>query len=78
MSETFQTIPECQKGQFNICEAYLSMDFTTQLVSYSFTTADANEMNTENSSSIRTDLVADQGSAWDGTIPSHPMGKKFL
>ncbi len=55
MSDKFQKIPQCTIGQFQICEAYLSIDFNNQLISYSFTTADA----IENSSSIRTDLVND-------------------
>ena len=59
ISDKFKRISECIKGQFKICEAYLSIDFNTQLVSYSFTTADSMEIDNENSSIIRTDLVDD-------------------
>jgi hypothetical protein len=59
ISDKFKRIPECIKGQFKICEAYLGIDFNTQLVSYSFTTADSMEIDNENSSIIRTDLVDD-------------------
>jgi len=55
MSDKFQKISECTTGQFRICEAYLGIDFTRKLVSYSFTTADGNE--NENSSVLRADLV---------------------
>jgi hypothetical protein len=57
--DKFQNISQCVKGQFRICEAYLGIDFNTQLVSYSFTTADTMEIDNENSSSIREDLVDD-------------------
>jgi len=53
ISDNFQKISQCIKGQFKICEAYLGIDFHNQLVSYSFTTADGNE----NSSLLRIDLV---------------------
>ncbi len=55
MSDNFQKIPECIKGQFKICEAYLGIDFSSKRVSYSFTTADSSE----NSSVLRADLVND-------------------
>ncbi|CAF3425261.1 unnamed protein product [Rotaria sp. Silwood1] len=57
MLDNFKKISGCVKGHFKICEAYLSMDFNTQLVSYSFTTADAIDIVNENSSLIRADLV---------------------
>jgi hypothetical protein len=55
LSDNFQKISECTIGQFKICEAYLGIDFTNKLVSYSFTTADGNE--NENSSILRADLI---------------------
>lgn len=55
MSDKFQRIFQCSIGQYRICEAYLTIDYHTQLVSYSFTTSDA----MDNSSVIRTELIDD-------------------
>jgi hypothetical protein len=57
ISDKFQKIPQCIKGHFKICEAYLSIDFHNQFVSYSFTTTD--DIENENSSILRADLVDD-------------------
>ncbi|CAF1093430.1 unnamed protein product [Rotaria sordida] len=57
MLDNFKKISGCIKDHFKICEGYLSMDFNTQLVSYSLTTADAIDIVNENSSLIRADLV---------------------
>jgi hypothetical protein len=57
MSDDFQRIAECTEGQFKICEAYLGIDFNTRLVSYSFTTTDKIENNTNNSSLIQADYL---------------------
>ncbi|CAF1251053.1 unnamed protein product [Adineta steineri] len=55
MSDIFQISPDCKQDHFKICEARLTMDFNTKFVSYSLTTADADD----NSSLIRADLVED-------------------
>lgn len=58
MSEKFQKPSDCIQDHFKICEGFLSMDFNTQLVSYSLATADGTDMTNENTSLIRADLAA--------------------
>ncbi|CAF2108175.1 unnamed protein product [Rotaria magnacalcarata] len=57
MFDSFKEASGCIKSHFKICFAYLTMDFSTHLVSYSFTTADGKDHVNENASLIRPDLV---------------------
>ena len=64
LAEKFGKIPQCTLVSVRICEGYLGIDFSNELVSYSLTRADA----AENSSLIREDLMKDYRSYIDTDI----------
>lgn len=57
LSDRSMNIDGCVEGNFQICEAFLTIDFSSRFVSYGFDTADNLDENTTNSSLLRADLA---------------------